>query len=71
MTAGVFCFGLLTADVVEDFKEVVLGFYGVGLETVEVDGTVVVVFDVEEVTEGSEGQVPQTRGIFLLWTTIG
>lgn len=52
MTAGVFCFGLLTADVVEDFKEVVLGFYGVGLETVEVDGTVVIVFDVEEVTEG-------------------
>lgn len=52
MTAGVFGFGLLTADVVEDFKEVVLGFYGVGLETVEVDGTVVIVFDVEEVTEG-------------------
>ena len=52
MTAGVFGFGLLTADVVEDFKEVVLGFYGVALEAVEVDGTVVVVFDVEEVTEG-------------------
>ena len=52
MTAGVFGFGLLTADVVEDFKEVVLGFYGVALEAVEVDGTVVVVFDVEVVTEG-------------------
>ena len=52
MTAGVFGFGLLTADVVEDFKEVVLDFYGVALEAVEVDGTVVVVFDVEEVTEG-------------------
>ena len=52
MTACVFCFGLLTADVVEDFKEVVLGFYRVALEAVEVDGTVVVVFDVEEVTEG-------------------
>ena len=53
MTAGVFAFGLLTANVVEDFEEVVLGFYGITLETLHVYRTVVVVFGVEVVGVGT------------------
>lgn len=44
--------GLLATDVVEDFDEVFAGFYGIALEAVKVDGTVMVVFDVEVVAVG-------------------
>lgn len=37
---------------VKDFDEVFAGFYGVAFEAVEVDGTVMVVFDVEVVAVG-------------------
>lgn len=53
MMAGVLAVGLLRADVVEDAEEVVPGLDWVTLEAVKVDGTIVVVLDVEEVGVGS------------------
>ena len=53
MGADVFGFGGLGSDVVEDFEVVVAGLYRVALETIKVDGTVMVVFDVEEVAVGT------------------
>lgn len=57
---------------VEDFYEVFAGFYGIALEAVEVDGTVMVVFDVEVVAVGGGDALHDgADGLFARWRTIG